>query len=203
MSPQMDDPEGSLAVLMPRHAEYLDEARRLQQKYASSVSILIGFEGEWIREGYGPLVTELAADPRVDYFIGSLHHAGGVPIDFDSAFYASAREACGGTEALLYASYYDEQHAMLSALKPRVVGHFDLVRLMSADPARRLAGWEEGPDVWGRVVRNLELVKSFGGWLECNTSGLRKGLAEPYPCREIAEVCSPSPPFCLFLSSVC
>lgn len=177
---------------MPRHEAYLVEARRLQQKYAPETTILVGFEGEWIRPGYGPLVSKLAADPLVDYFIGSLHHAGGVPIDFDAAFYAAAVAACGGTEERLYASYYDEQHAMLTALRPRIVGHFDLVRLMSAEPARRLEGWEGG-GVWERVVRNLQLVRSFGGWLECNTSALRKGLAEPYPCREIAEVVFPTP----------
>lgn len=195
---QMDDPEGSLAVLMPRHAAYLAEAERLQQKYSSAATILVGFEGEWIRPGYGDLVSDLAADSRVDYFIGSLHHAGGVPIDFDKAFYAAAVDACGGTEAQLYASYYDEQHAMISTLRPRIVGHFDLVRLMSAEPARRLEGWEDGGnDVWGRVVRNLKLVRSYGGWLECNTSALRKGLTDPYPCREIAKVVlSQSRPAC-------
>lgn len=36
-------------------------------------------------------------------------------------------------------------------------------------------------------MRNLEFVAGYGGWLECNSSALRKGLAEPYPSREIAE----------------
>ncbi|EAQ87360.1 hypothetical protein CHGG_03979 [Chaetomium globosum CBS 148.51] len=53
-------------------------------------------------------------------------------------------------------------------------------------PGRELKGGE-WPGVWERVVRNLEFVKGYGGWLECNTSGLRKKLPEPYPKREIAE----------------
>lgn len=122
-----------------------------------------------------------------------------MPIDFDRAYYARAVEACGGEEEKVYEAYFDEQFEMLTALRPRVVGHFDLIRLMSSDPGREIrvgsasgvesdktaSGWGSG--VWERVVRNLAFVKKYGGWLECNTSGLRKGMAEPYPKREIAE----------------
>lgn len=190
---ELDDPEGSLAALMPRHDAYLAEAQRLQAQYADQIHLLIGFEAEFIRPRvYGGLVRELAAHPAVDYFIGSLHHACGVPIDFDKAFYARARDAAGGSEARLYASYYDEQHAMLTALSPRVVGHFDLIRLMSEDPGRDLrtvwaAEASGGETVWDKVVRNLRVIQSYGGWVECNSSALRKGLAEPYPARPIAE----------------
>ncbi|KAL1848736.1 hypothetical protein Daus18300_013490 [Diaporthe australafricana] len=193
---ELDDPEGSLAALMPRHEAYLVEAQRLRAKYADQIHILIGFEGEFIRpDVYGPLVRELASHPAVDYFMGSLHHTCGVPIDFDKDYYAKARDAAGGTEELLYARYYDEQHAMVKALQPKVVGHFDLIRLMSEEPGRDLrTAWAEekkppGPEgtVWGRVERNLRAVRSYDGWLECNSSALRKGLAEPYPARPIAE----------------
>ena len=187
------DPAASLAVLGPRHQAYLAEAARLQEAEARAsarggggLAVLVGFEGEWIRPGYGDLVAELAADPRVDYFVGSLHHAGAVPIDFDAAYYARAVADVGrGSEESLWETYYDQQADMLRALRPPVVGHFDLVRLFSSDPARdpRLR-----PGVWRRVVRNLGIVAEYGGWLELNTSALRKGLAEPYPGRVIAVV---------------
>lgn len=191
---ELDDPDAQLAALMPRHEAYLLEAQRLQAKYAGQIHILIAFEGEFIRpEVYGPLVRELAAHPVVDYFMGSLHHTCGVAIDFDKEFYARARDAAGGTEELLYANYYDEQHALLTALEPRIVGHFDLIRLLSEEPERDLrTAWTEGVSgsgetVWEKAVRNLKVVRSYGGWLECNSSALRKGLAEPYPARAIAQ----------------
>lgn len=189
---ELDDPEGSLAALMPRHEAYLIEAQRLQAKYADQVHILIGFEGEFIRPSvYGPLVQELAAHPAIDYFMGSLHHTCGIPIDFDKAMWEKARDAAGGTDELAYGRYYDEQHVMLTTLKPRVVGHFDLIRLMSSDPDRDVrTAWSSegsGETVWDKIVRNLKVVQSYGGWLECNSSGLRKGLAEPYPSRAVAE----------------
>lgn len=171
-------------------------------------------------------MTELASHPAVDYFIGSLHHVNGVPIDYDKDYYAQAMASVtpptaatngtahtngtttttvaakgeeetgnvaaaaaaveiGAREAMMYERYYDQQYEMLVALRPRVVGHFDLIRLMSSDPDRDVRAW---PGVWERIERNLAFVASYGGWLECNSSALRKGLSEPYPCRPIAEV---------------
>lgn len=190
---ELDDPEASLAALMPRHEAYLAEAQRLQTKYADQIHILVGFEGEFIRpDVYGTLVHQLAAHPTIDYFMGSLHHTCGIPIDFDKTMWNQARDAAGGTDQLMYAKYYDEQYAMLTALSPRVVGHFDLVRLMSPDPNRDVrsawAGETGAPSaVWDKIVRNLKAARSYDGWLECNSSALRKGLAEPYPSRAIAE----------------
>ncbi|CRK27826.1 hypothetical protein BN1708_004489 [Verticillium longisporum] len=178
------DPDEAVAVLTPRHGAYLIEAQRLQAKYAPQIHVLIGFEGEWYRPAYGPYITTLAAHPAVDYFIGSIHHVNAIPIDYDAATYAQARESSGGTEERMYERYYDQQHEMLTALRPRVVGHFDLIRLLSEDPGRDVSAWA---GVWQRIVRNLELVRSFDGLLECNSAALRKGLAEPYPNRLISE----------------
>ncbi|KHN99801.1 histidinol-phosphatase [Metarhizium album ARSEF 1941] len=181
---ERDDPQASLAALVPRHEAYLVEARRLQHKYAPQIHILIGFEAEFIRPAFAPLVRGLARPPCVDYFVGSVHHVHGIPIDYDDASYAAAVAAAGGSEERLYQDYYDLQHDMLLALAPRVVGHFDLVRLKSAHPQRDIRRWK---GVWDRVLRNLRLVKHQGGWLELNTAALRKGLPEPYPCRPVAE----------------
>lgn len=74
---------------------------------------------------------------------------------------------------------------MLRALKPRIVGHFDLIRLMSEDPGRDVRQWE---GVWQKIRRNLEYAAEIGAWLECNSAALRKGLDEPYPGRIISEV---------------
>ncbi|KAI0458762.1 histidinol-phosphatase [Xylaria acuta] len=213
---ELDEPEESLAALEPRHRAYLEEALRLQRLYAPQISLLIGFEGEWLRPAYRSLIGDLAAHPAIDYFIGSLHHVNGVPIDYDKEYYARAMASvgtstngttahdmstdttstaesgsgngkAGGVEAYeenMYERYYDQQYEMLTALRPRVVGHFDLVRLMSSEPGRDVRHW---PGVWERIERNLAFVASYGGWLECNSSALRKGLTEPYPCRVIAE----------------
>jgi histidinol-phosphatase (PHP family) len=132
-------------------------------------------------------VLSLAADPRIDYYIGSVHHVHTIPIDFDTAFYTRAVAASSPpTEEGLYNAYYDSQHEMLLALQPRVVGHFDLIRLMASEPDRDVRSFGDGT-VWEKILRNLRLVVQQGGMLEINTSALRKGLQEPYPCRAICE----------------
>ncbi|KAH8808989.1 histidinol-phosphatase-like protein [Xylogone sp. PMI_703] len=184
--PEEIEANHTIAELYPRHDAYILEAQRLQFKYASQISILIGFEGEWIRPAYAPLITSMAAHPAVDFFIGSVHHVHEIPIDYDTQFYARAREAAGGTDERLFEDYFDSQLEMLESLRPVVVGHFDLIRLMCEEPDRDLKGWgKEG--VWERVVRNLRVVVEQGGLLEVNSAGLRKGLKEPYPGRSICE----------------
>ncbi|KAL5594703.1 hypothetical protein BROUX41_001619 [Berkeleyomyces rouxiae] len=183
---ELDDPASLMGLTSTLHAAYLAEAQRLRAAYPA-LHILIGIEGEWYRPAYAEHMRALTADPAIDYFIGSVHHArGGIPIDYDAQTYASAVAAVGqGSERALYAAYYDDQLAMLQALRPRVVGHFDLIRLLSSMPDRDVRA--EWPDVWERMVRNLRFVVEYGGWLECNTSALRKGLAEPYPARQVSE----------------
>ncbi|CAK7241075.1 MAG: hypothetical protein STHCBS139747_002532 [Sporothrix thermara] len=202
--------EGNLAILAGIYEDYLVEAVRLRDAYADRIHILVGFEGEWIHgpDDDGARIKALAMHPEVDYYIGSVHHVGsrGTPIDYNKETFqtaidvaaAKAAAQAGATpaeatlgldpEVYLYADYYDQQLEMLQTLKPRIIGHFDLVRLLSADPNRDPAT-AKGLDtlVWPKIQRNLAFVASYGGWLECNTAALRKGLAEPYPGRSIAE----------------
>lgn len=180
---------------------YFSEAVRLRDKYASQIHILIGFESDWIRTGQEApssleLITNSLTSHPFDFFVGSIHHTHTIPIDYDHEMYAQARErASPPTDEKLFEDYFDEQFTMLEQLKPLVVGHFDLIRLKSADPERSFQQW---PGVWSRILRNLHLVAAYGGLLEVNSAALRKGMSEPYPKREICEVsCS------FFLSRLC
>jgi len=175
----------TIAQLRPRHEAYILEAVRLQEKYKDQIMILIGFEADWIRPSYALIIRELASNPAVDFFIGSVHHVNEIPIDYDASFFEAAVAKAGGTEEKLFEDYFDEQFEMLKALKPRVVGHFDLIRLLSKEKDAGLRA--KGGKVWEKVVRNLRVVVESGGLLEINSAGLRKGLKEPYPGRAICE----------------
>lgn len=182
---------------------FIHEAARLRKIYSDRINLFIGFECEWIRaedslsraekliERYG--VRSAPSSPGLDLFVGSVHHVHGIPIDYDHEMYARAREVSGGEDdEKLFCDYFDAQAEMLRALKPPVVGHLDLIRLKSAQPDGSLKRW---PRVWEKVERNLEIVLGYGGVLEVNASGLRKGLKEAYPMGEVGEV---SIPFCFF-----
>lgn len=183
----------TIASLHSRHESYLARASSLRDKYAGRITLLVGFEGEYVRQAYGALIAELASDARVDFWLASLHHVYGIPIDFDADMYARAL-AIAGCEERLWERYFDEQHALLTLAaaggrrRPRVVGHFDLLRLFSKEQGG--LGWKgrRWIGVWARARRNLEYIAQQGMLLEVNTAGLRKGLGEPYPIREVCEV---------------
>ncbi|KAI8938387.1 hypothetical protein NX059_004283 [Plenodomus lindquistii] len=173
--------ETSLAQLFE---DFIAEAHRLRDAYSDKIQILVGFESEFIRPSTLSDVQSILQRHEFDFFMGSVHHTHTIPIDYDRALYEKARIAAGGTDERLFEDYFDLQHEMLQALQPPVVGHFDLIRLLSD---HRDAEFKGMVSVWGKIQRNLEYIASYGGLLELNSSGLRKGLAEPYPCRSICQ----------------
>ena len=169
--------------------DFYHEAVRLRDKYASHIILLIGFESDWIRPSSRTLIGYLLTKYQFDFYIGSVHHVHGIPIDFDRAKYEEARTIAGGTDEDLYEAYFDAQFRMLQALKPPIIGHFDLIRLKGDEPdgdSRQYSG------VWAKILRNLDFIVSFGGIMEINSAALRKGMSQPYPRQEICEVGSPS-----------
>ena len=147
---------------------------------------MVGFETEWIRPESLDLIQRTVRDNKFDFFVGSVHHVHTIPIDYDQAFYLEARQVAGGSDERLFEDYFDAQWAMLQAIKPPVVGHFDLIRLKSDHPNgsfRKMSG------VWSKILRNLTYITSYGGVLELNFASLRKGMDEPYPKAEICKVC--------------
>lgn len=166
-------------------AAYWEEAVRLREKYASQIKIIIGFETDWIRPASGDLINRSLARFPFEFFVGSVHHMYTVPIDYDRPMYEQARELAGGTDERLFEDYFDAQFDMIQQLQPLVVGHFDLIRLKSDDKERSFTEW---PEVWRKIIRNLDLIASYGGMLELNSAALRKEMSEPYPKAEICKV---------------
>jgi histidinol-phosphatase (PHP family) len=164
--------------------KFIAEALRLRKVYSGKIRIPIGFESEWIRPTTLGLIRELSAKHEFDFFLGSLHHVHTIPIDFDKPTYLRARTRAGGTDEALFKDYFDSQFEMLQALQPPVVGHFDLIRLLSEEPDDEFKSHEA---VWEKIRRNLEYIASYGGILELNSSALRKGLAQPHPCKSVCK----------------
>jgi histidinol-phosphatase (PHP family) len=185
---ELDRYPGEKATLASQQANedaYAKEVLRLREKYASQIELPLGFEGEWIRPESAELIAQSIARLPYDFFIGSVHHVHTVPIDYDDAMYREARRRAGGTDERLFEDYFDAQYGMLTALKPPVVGHFDLIRLKSDDPN---VTFKKMDGVWQRILRNLDFAKEYGGILEINSAAVRKGMDEPYPKSEICQV---------------
>ena len=142
-------------------------------------------EVDWIRPSSLDAIQSLLRKYTFDLFVGSVHHVHTIPIDYDKKTYSQARELSGGTDEKLAEDYFDLQYEMLKALEPPVIGHFDLIRLLCDDPEASFRRWI---DVWQKILRNLDFIVEYGGLVELNSAGLRKGMSEPYPKTEICKV---------------
>ncbi|KAJ1926868.1 hypothetical protein IWQ60_003418 [Tieghemiomyces parasiticus] len=176
----------SVADLEDTFERYVATARALQRQHRSaSFDLLVGAETEYINDESLVRAHQLRERHSLDYLVGSVHHVREIPIDFDQAQFNRCLVACGGSLIDLYADYFDAQYRMLTALRPEVVGHFDLCRLFTprSDPLCRTLP----PSVWERVLRNIDVVVAYGGLFEINSRAYKKGLPDAYPQRDILQ----------------
>ena len=110
-----------------------------------------------------------------------MHHVNGIPIDFSPELFDRALASLGGDLESLFCAYFDLQYDMLQAVRPNVVGHFDLIRLF-----RPSSTWSA--KVLQKIERNAKFVAEIGALVELNSSGLRKGLPGPYPMADTLAV---------------
>jgi len=172
----------SAASLHDRFAAYIAAGRRLQERYRERITIYLGMETE-MYPGALELAARIIAGLRPDYVVGSVHHVAGLAFDFSPEKYDAARRASGGWEAF-YISYFDLQHQLIQKLQPRVVGHFDLIRIYDPHYPIHLAL----PTVQTCIIRNLNLIKDQGAILDLNLRALAKGASEPYISRPILKL---------------
>ena len=181
-NPDLIPPEEAAAgmttdELQSRFADYMTEARQLQQAYAGRMEILVGFETE-AYDNYEAEVSTLIARYQPDMLVGSVHHVHNILFDAGADLYAQAVAACGSMEAL-YCTYFDKQLELINRFEPAVVGHFDLIRIHDPDYMSR---WQV-PAIRDRCLRNLSRINELGLILDLNVRSLKKGAAEPYLSR--------------------
>lgn len=170
-----DDAESDLPALSARFRRYFAEARRLQVARRDDITLYVGFETEACR-GYEAAVRAAVRAFAPDLVVGSVHHVGEILFDYSEANYRRAVDAAGGIESF-YCAYFDRQLELIDAVRPAVVGHFDLVRIFDPDYAKR---WRV-PAIRERARRNLARIAELGLILDFNVRALAKGQPEPYP----------------------
>ena len=164
-----------------RFDDYMSTCRRLRDKYASEIRILVAFEAE-AYSGYEHWVPEARKRYEPDYIVGSVHQINDELFDGSPEWYRTAADTVGGVDEL-YCAYFDRQFEVITTLRPEVIGHFDLVRIFDPDYRNRLVE----PFVWERIVRNLEAIRDLGSILDFNLAALKKGQPEPYVSRPVLE----------------
>jgi histidinol-phosphatase (PHP family) len=171
-----DEAEKGLTAqdLFKQFARYITEVNRLKSVYKSDIRIHVGMETETY-SGYVPHVKNLIQEFKPDYIVGSVHHVDDVCFDYSKKEYDTAIHHCGSHEKM-YLRYFDLQYDMINALRPFVVGHFDLIRIHDENFEQRLST----PAIHEKILRNLYLIKDLGLVMDYNLRPLSRGEKEPY-----------------------
>ncbi|KAL2915452.1 hypothetical protein HK105_205068 [Polyrhizophydium stewartii] len=188
----------STADTLRMFREFYAHARSLQAKYKGRIALLVGMETENIHAGTIDEIRAIRVECPVDYLVGSVHHVHGFPIDYDKEGFArleaflverelgipagqplTAEQRRAGTEAAFHA-YFDAQYELIRQLRPTVVGHFDLINMFRIDHPLTEA-------TLAKIDRNIDAIVEYGGLVEINSQGWRKGLPGPHPQREIIQ----------------
>ncbi|MBU1342398.1 MAG: histidinol-phosphatase HisJ [Proteobacteria bacterium] len=162
------------ADLYKRFEDYIKNLGTLKKKYASKIRIFVGMETETYT-GYVDHITKLISRFQPDYIVGSVHHVDDICFDYSKKDYDKAVLMCGSIDRM-YEKYFDQQHEMIKALKPFVVGHFDLIRIYDDHYKKRLLL----PGIHEKIMRNLTLIKSLNLVMDFNLRPLSRGETEPY-----------------------
>ncbi len=182
--------------------KYIKHAKKIQKDInnddSNRLKILVGFESEGgIDEVQTKGCEKLRERYNVDLVVGSIHYMKRIPIDFDRPRWIRAKRHYD-TFKEFFKDYFQCQNEMIQRLKPEVVSHFDLIRLLEKPDTDRCeikgkllkdidirTDW---PDVWDLIDKNIDLINEQGGLIELNSAALRKGWDTPYPKREIVEL---------------
>ena len=182
---------------------FLDEATRLRDVYTAQVELLVGVETEHIFDGDLDLLKAILErnKERIDFVVGSVHHASEYSIDFSLETFEEAvgalrpERSSSSDEDLdppnarndsitaLLVSYFKAQRRLLEAFQPALVAHFDLPRLFI--PSTQLSSH---PEAHKLALENIQYAVSYGALFELSAAPFRKGWETGYPGDEVVRM---------------
>jgi histidinol-phosphatase (PHP family) len=114
--------------------------------------------------------------------MGSLHHVNNIPIDFDKKTFDFALQSYNNDMEALSLQYFEDQFNLIKKFHPKVIGHFDLIKLFAPQDYQFSSAVKE------KIDRNIRYIVDYGGLFEINTRSLKKSLPYPYPQPDILKV---------------
>jgi histidinol-phosphatase (PHP family) len=150
---------------------YKTDVLKAKEKYKNNISILLGYEVDYLKGHMEKAVLEA----EVDYLIGSVH--------FLDTWGFDNPEFIGGWKERdindIWQEYFDAIEAMANTKYFDIVGHFDLIKVFKFMPTK---------DIRVLAKNALLAIKKSGMVLELNGAGLRKPIKEIYPSQMLLEV---------------
>ncbi len=151
--------------------EYESEVKNLQKRYHDTITILLGYEVDYLPGHMDKRVLE--AD--VDYLIGSVHFLD--KWGFDNPEFLSGYKERDIDE--IWQTYFHLIEEMAKSKLFDIVGHIDLIKVFQYYPKKKSALEYAKPA--------LEAIKKADMALEINAAGYRKPCKEAYPSKEILQ----------------
>ncbi len=171
---------------------YCGEIRRLAQVYAEKLTVLCGFEADYVRNLSVP-DKEAYRRFAPDYLIGSVHYITGDGGSFEAdGSEESVRRGIelffAGNAQRAVQTYFTLEREMLQSSKFDIIGHPDLIRKQNCKVREKL--FDEGAD-WYReeLFATAKAIASAGVCVEINTGGMARGYLDgPYPSPDFLHI---------------
>lgn len=161
---------------------YAKASLMFQKEYADRIMLLRGFEAEVVpQDRYVSLTRECKERYDFDYVVGSVHYVGDRIIDYTPVEFQEALEASESLDTLAV-QYYETVAEMALALRPDVIGHFDVIRKFGSAHGRM-----DSPAIRSAAARALEAIRQVNAILDINTGGFRWKFDSPFPAGWILE----------------
>ncbi len=174
---------------------YVEEMKRLQQKYKGRIQLYRGLEIDYIPD-YSDNFDDLVHGVPLDYCIGSVHlvrkpgSEGPHNIWFidgpREGYLKGIEEVFDGDPRAAVEAFYNQSSEMVSTQKPDIIGHMDKVKMNNKGE------FFDTQSLWYRdaVDRLLGHIKASGTIVELNTRGVYTGKTDEYfPSIPILEKC--------------
>ena len=150
--------------------QYEKDVRSAKKKYADKITILLGYEVDYL-QGH---MDERVLNADVDYLIGSVHF-----IDkwgFDNPEFIGRYE--NEDINAIWQKYFQAVESMAKSKLFDIVGHLDLIKVFKFMPTKDIK----------EIAKNaLVAIKDADMVLEINAAGYRKPIGEAYPSKDLLQ----------------
>ena len=172
-------------------AAYSEEIHRLAAAYADKLTVLCGFEADYVKNLTAP-DREAYRRFHPDFLIGSVHYVSGEGGFFEAdgseeAVRNGIERYFSGNVKRAVQAYFALEREMLSHADFDIIGHPDLIRKQNGTGRKKLFDEGEG---WYRdeIYATAEAIAKAGVCVEINTGAMARGyFNEPYPSREFLQ----------------
>lgn len=160
---------------------YLNEIKRLKEKYSDKIKLFSSMEFDYIPE-VSENIRERAELYQLDYIISSVHLVAAqnglwfIDGSKQESYDNGLRDCFGSDIKKGVKAFYSQTNEMISRVEPDIIGHFDKVKMHNKDRYFK----EDEPWYVDLVMESLDTMKKHNTICEVNTRGLYKGRSNDY-----------------------